>query len=392
MTDTQKIISEMKISLNNLETVKNHYLFSSTDVLLDNYEMPPLLCTSLQHLKLDIEELEIANNFSSYLRKVEMERNQLKMENQRLELEHIYLKEDLHDTQQKLRICEQVVVQLEEENKHLQFMLSLRTNEENNTKKKSVTMMEIDNDKRGGVKTLHNTTFYNETEFQELLEQEKKYFIHTEDNNKKIDFFNDESENLNKTFIMKVHSSESINLFGLNNKNQSKEIPFELITERLIALHNVITQYGAKNNENPPTGDDVVEDNYVYPRIHIATMLNIIALIHRDLNNYKEAAQLLKEALAIRLTNYGEHHTTIVVTLNSLAKVYEKCEMHEEAEASSKRALRIKEEIDNRNHLNLTVSQEGQPDQLSYEVFAEENQGLLCEVDSYNESKVQLTN
>lgn len=387
MAESQ-IISDMKRCLNCLETVKNQYLLLASttnnsndmDTLLDNCEMPALLCTSIEQLKVDIKEAEVVNNLSSYLRKVEMERNQLRMENQRLELENFYCKEDLHDIQQKFRISEIAVAQLEEENKHLQFLLSLTTHENND--KDIVTMMETDDDddKLKDIKTLHNTTFHNEEDFENLLEKEnKKCFLFTytpafmtsEDSNKTN--FSDESDNLNKTFITKGYSTELINPSPLNTENQKNDISVELISQRLKALRSVIAQHGAQNNDEVAC-DDVVQEIYIYKRTHIAAMLNIIALIHRDLCNYEEAAQLLHEVLELRLGHYGEHHTGIVVILNTLAKLYDKCDMCEKAEAANRKALRIKEELRKINDLQLTTSQEEQLDQLSYETFTEENQ------------------
>uniref|UniRef100_A0A1B0AFQ4 Kinesin light chain n=1 Tax=Glossina pallidipes TaxID=7398 RepID=A0A1B0AFQ4_GLOPL len=392
MAESQ-IISDMKRCLNCIENVKNQYLLlasttnnsNDVDTLLDNCEMPALLCTSIKQLKVDIKEAEIVNNLSSYLRKVEMERNQLRMENQRLELENFYLKEDLHDIQQKFRISEIAVVQLEEENKHLQFLLSLTTHEDNDND--IVTMMSAtddDDNKLKGIKTLHNTTFHNEEDFENLLEEEnKKSFLFTytpafmisEDSNETN--FNEESDNLNKTFITKGYSTESIiNLSPLNTENEKDDISVELISQRLKALRSVIAQHGAQNNDGVAC-DDVVKEIYIYKRTHIAAMLNIIALIHRDLCNYEEAAQLLHEVLELRLDHYGEHHTGIVVILNTLAKLYDKCDMCEKAEAANSKALRITEEIQKLNDLQLTTSQQEQLDRLSYETFTKENREHL---------------
>ncbi|KAL9917910.1 uncharacterized protein ACN427_000476 isoform 1-T2 [Glossina fuscipes fuscipes] len=393
-----QIISDMRRCLNCIETVKNQYLLLSSmtknndiDALLDNCEMPALLYTWIQQLKVDIKETEIVNNLSSYLRKVEMERNQLQMENQRLELENVYLKEDLHDTQQKFRISEKAVAQLEEENKHLQFLLSLTMHEDND--KGIVTIMETDDDKLKDRKTLHNTTFHNEDDFQSLFEKEgKKFFLFTytsdftiNEDSKKINF-NNESDNLNKTFITEGNSTDLINLSPLKAEKQKNEISVELISQRLKALHSVISQQGAQNNDEMACKGNV-EEIYIYKRTHIAAMLNIIALIHRDLCNYEEAAQLLNEVLELRLGHHGEHHIGIVVILNTLAKLYDKCDMDEAAEAANRKALRIKEEIRQRNDLQSMTSQAGQTDQLSYEIFTEQNQEHLNPI---NNTRLQL--
>ena len=41
----------------------------------------------------------------------------------------------------------------------------------------------------------------------------------------------------------------------------------------------------------------------------VATMLNILALVYRDQNKYKEAANLLNDALAIREKTLGMHES-----------------------------------------------------------------------------------
>ena len=51
----------------------------------------------------------------------------------------------------------------------------------------------------------------------------------------------------------------------------------------------------------------------------VATMLNILALVYRDQNKYKEAANLLNDALAIREKTLGENHPAVAATLNNLA-------------------------------------------------------------------------
>lgn len=48
-------------------------------------------------------------------------------------------------------------------------------------------------------------------------------------------------------------------------------------------------------------------------------MMNIMALVYRDQNKYKEAAQLLNDALAIREKTLGENHPAVAATLNNLA-------------------------------------------------------------------------
>ncbi len=63
----------------------------------------------------------------------------------------------------------------------------------------------------------------------------------------------------------------------------------------------------------------------------VATMLNILALVYRDQNKFKEALQLLTEALTIREKTLGLEHPAVAATLNNLAVLYGKKNRYKEA-------------------------------------------------------------
>ncbi len=67
----------------------------------------------------------------------------------------------------------------------------------------------------------------------------------------------------------------------------------------------------------------------------------------RDQNKYKEAAHLLNDALAIREKTLGKDHPAVAATLNNLAVLYGKRGKHKEAEPLCKRALEIREKVEN---------------------------------------------
>jgi hypothetical protein len=56
----------------------------------------------------------------------------------------------------------------------------------------------------------------------------------------------------------------------------------------------------------------------------VATMLNILALVYRDQQKYKEASHLLNEALSIREKCLGDSHPAVAATLNNLAVLHGK--------------------------------------------------------------------
>lgn len=53
-------------------------------------------------------------------------------------------------------------------------------------------------------------------------------------------------------------------------------------------------------------------------------MLNILALVYRDQQKFKEAGVLLSEALDIRERTLGVDHPAVAATLNNLAVLYGK--------------------------------------------------------------------
>ena len=70
----------------------------------------------------------------------------------------------------------------------------------------------------------------------------------------------------------------------------------------------------------------------------------------RDQNKYKEAANLLNDALAIREKTLGENHPAVAATLNNLAVLYGKRGKYKDAEPLCKRALEIREKVLGSDH------------------------------------------
>lgn len=70
----------------------------------------------------------------------------------------------------------------------------------------------------------------------------------------------------------------------------------------------------------------------------------------RDQNKYKEAANLLNDALTIREKTLGENHPAVAATLNNLAVLYGKRGKYKEAEPLCKRALEIREKVLGKEH------------------------------------------
>jgi kinesin light chain len=76
----------------------------------------------------------------------------------------------------------------------------------------------------------------------------------------------------------------------------------------------------------------------------------VVLLSLRDQNKYKEAANLLNDALAIREKTLGENHPAVAATLNNLAVLYGKRGKYKDAEPLCKRALEIREKVLGSDH------------------------------------------
>ena len=129
----------------------------------------------------------------------------------------------------------------------------------------------------------------------------------------------------------------------------------------------------------------------------VATMLNILALVYRDQNKYKEAANLLNDALAIREKTLGENHPAVAATLNNLAVLYGKRGKYKvtmpdtkkaplycttihfkDAEPLCKRALEIREKVLGSDHPDVAK-------QLNNLALLCQNQGKYEEVERFVE-------
>ena len=93
-------------------------------------------------------------------------------------------------------------------------------------------------------------------------------------------------------------------------------------------------------------------------------------------NKYKEAANLLNDALAIREKTLGENHPAVAATLNNLAVLYGKRGKYKDAEPLCKRALEIREKVLGSDHPDVAK-------QLNNLALLCQNQGKYEEVEKY---------
>ncbi|VCX30887.1 unnamed protein product [Gulo gulo] len=105
-------------------------------------------------------------------------------------------------------------------------------------------------------------------------------------------------------------------------------------------------------------------------------MLNILALVYRDQNKYKEATDLLHDALQIREQTLGPEHPAVAATLNNLAVLYGKRGRYREAEPLCQRALEIREKVLGSDHPDVAK-------QLNNLALLCQNQGKFEEVEQH---------
>ncbi|VDL78032.1 unnamed protein product [Nippostrongylus brasiliensis] len=280
-------------------------------------------------------------SISSGLEEVTAQRRRLCQEN-------AWLRDELSSTQIKLQTSEQRVATLEEENKHLKYMNSIK---------------QFDDDIQSDVKSAPS----------------ESNVPSTNDTLQDLGFGPEDEEDL--------QSSQFAQPTPAHSMAASASVGYE-IPARLRTLHNLVIQYASQGRYEVavPLCKQALEDlektsGHDHP--DVATMLNILALVYRDQNKYKEAANLLNEALAIREKCLGENHSAVAATLNNLAVLYGKRGKFKDAEPLCKRALEIREKV--LGHDNPDVAK-----QLNNLALLCQNQGKYEEVEQYYKRALEI--
>lgn len=310
-----QIISEKTSILGNCENQENESSPSSSD----HYELPEtkesktLEKIFLDLLKMDMDERQIIKHLMGHLH-VEMDNN-----NERERAEKILNAEQNEDLDKTLvneshKMSAHDMNSLDAESKHLQ--LSLKASEDHFQQLKIIA----DNIEPKSANSLHNKAFCTTMQYVEKLKKEEKNLQSMQ------------QEELGEKTIE-------------NNESKIDESSARVISKRLEKLHDLVLEYRDDSVNEPSDGKEKNPTTRFHRRTNVATLLTILAFMHKDLGNFKEALRLLNEALIIRLNNYGEHHLAVVVTLKTLAKLYNSCNMTKEANAAAQRASRIKREM-----------------------------------------------
>ncbi|KAF5910436.1 hypothetical protein HPG69_018210 [Diceros bicornis minor] len=230
------------------------------------------------------------------LGEAQAEKQRLRAQARRLAQENAWLREELEETQRRLRASEEAVAQLEEEKSHLEFLGQLRQ-------------------------------YDPPAESQQPESPPRR-------------------DSLASLFPSEEEERKGPEAAGAAAAQQGGyEIP-----ARLRTLHNLVIQYAGQGRYEVavPLCRQALEDlerssGHCHP--DVATMLNILALVYRDQNKYKEATDLLHDALQIREQTLGPEHPAVAATLNNLAVLYGRRGRYREAEPLCQRALEIREKV-----------------------------------------------
>ncbi|CAI5451130.1 unnamed protein product [Caenorhabditis angaria] len=304
---------------------------------------------NLEKLFAGIDETTLMLSVFELNQSLEAQHQKYQAQRRRLCQENAWLRDELSSTQTRLQQSEQTVAQLEEENKHLKYMASIKPFDDGQTNETKVSA-------DAGPQPVSSETL------QEL------------------GFGPEDEEDLNSTqFTSQPTPAHSM----AASANVGYEIP-----ARLRTLHNLVIQYASQGRYEVavPLCKQALEDlektsGHDHP--DVATMLNILALVYRDQNKYKEAANLLNEALTIREKCLGESHPAVAATLNNLAVLFGKRGKFKDAEPLCKRALEIREKVLGEDHPDVAK-------QLNNLALLCQNQGKYEEVEKYYKRALEI--
>lgn len=127
-----EIVSNTKTVLQGLEALRVEHVSLMTTLGTNvKSEKADIVHKNIESIELGLGEAQVMMALASHLQNVEAEKQKLRTQVRRLCQENAWLRDELASTQQKLQASEQMVAQLEEEKKHLEFMASVRKYDEN---------------------------------------------------------------------------------------------------------------------------------------------------------------------------------------------------------------------------------------------------------------------
>uniref|UniRef100_A0A8W8HVU4 Kinesin light chain n=1 Tax=Magallana gigas TaxID=29159 RepID=A0A8W8HVU4_MAGGI len=419
----EEIISGTKTIIQGLDTLKNEHhqilngLLSSMKTIKKENEDTNLmeektnrLKKSLETIELGLSEAQVMMALANHLQHVEAEKQKLRAQVRRLCQENAWLRDELANTQQKLQGSEQRVATLEEEQKHLTFMNEMRkydstdpnqqsqTSEGEKESDQSTQSLDLgfpdDDDEppqqealspsqpsamaqaaSGGyeiparLRTLHNLVIQ--------YASQGRYEV-------AVPLCKQALEDLEKT---SGHDHPDVatmlNILALVYRDQGK------FKEAGNLLQDALKIREKTLGSDHPALDNVKEipESWNFLCIKdlrvLTSRFNEKSCHFRDQGKYKEAANLLNDALGIREKTLGLDHPAVAATLNNLAVLYGKRGKYKEAEPLCKRALEIREKVLGKDHPDVAK-------QLNNLALLCQNQGKYEEVEQYYQRALDI--
>ncbi|VDM47268.1 unnamed protein product [Toxocara canis] len=288
---------------------------------------------NLDMIRQGIEEVQVMMALAGYLQTVEAENQKLKAQVRRLCRENAWLRDELN-CESAVRIFQQVA-QLGEEKKHLEYI--------NSIKKYDSDQQESERTMEQSVSRSNDHTLWN------------------------LGFGPEEDEEISGNL-----SGQLAHPPPAHSMAASASAGYE-ISARLRTLHNLAIQYASQGRYEVavPLCKQVLVDLE-----KTSEKCGKEVRYFRDQNKYKEAANLLNEALHIREKCLGEDHPAVAATLNNLAVLYGKRNKYKDAEPLCKRALEIREKVLGADHPDVAK-------QLNNLALLCQNQGKYDEMERY---------
>lgn len=126
-----EIVSNTKTVLQGLEALRVEHVSLISGLGQTKNEKSDIVHKNIESIELGLGEAQVMMALAQHLQNVEAEKQKLRTQVRRLCQENAWLRDELANTQQKLQSSEQMVAQLEEEKKHLEFMASVKKYDEN---------------------------------------------------------------------------------------------------------------------------------------------------------------------------------------------------------------------------------------------------------------------
>ncbi|KAJ3591230.1 hypothetical protein NHX12_009176, partial [Muraenolepis orangiensis] len=280
-------------------------------------EKSSIIHQSLERIELGLGEAQVMMALSAHLGSLEAEKQKLRAQVRRLCQENQWLRDELAVAQQKLQQREQEVVTLEEQNRHLQFMASIRKydqdapaqDDKDPSSSKDCAAAAA---QQGGyeiparLRTLHNLVIQYASQgryevavplCKQALEDLEKSSGHTHPD-----------------------VATMLNILALVYRDQNK------YKEAANLLNDAL---------------EIREKTLGLDHPAVAATLNNLAVLYGKRGKYKEAEPLCKRALEIREKVLGTEHPDVAKQLNNLALLCQNQGKYQEVEQYYERALHI---------------------------------------------------